>query len=60
MIKALHNGAGVGYSLSNGLVHLFSSSQSFAKENNKSEKERERELALVAAVCFCTSAVFLK
>lgn len=39
----MHNGAGVGYTLSDGPVQLFSAPQSFAKEDNKGEGERERE-----------------
>lgn len=37
--KALHNRAGVGYTLSNGPVHLFSFPQNFAKEDNEGERE---------------------
>lgn len=37
--KALHNGAGMGYTLSNGPVHLFSFPQNSAKEDNKGERE---------------------
>lgn len=46
----MHNGAGVGYTLSDGPVQLFSAPQSFAKEDNKGEGEGERFSSVVEFV----------